>query len=60
MICMLYLSVRHPAWEVPFLGLFIDLIWLSHGDGFSFPVFTIGSILVVWLLNPLRNQFLNS
>jgi hypothetical protein len=55
--CMVLLSLRFPAWEVPFIGLTIDLLWLP-GDGFHIPVFTLLGILLVWLASPLRRQFL--
>lgn len=56
-ICMVFLAFRYPAWEVPALGLLIDLMWLP-GEGFSVPLFTIGAIAIVWLFAPLRSQFL--
>ncbi|MEK7134101.1 MAG: hypothetical protein AAB804_03480 [Patescibacteria group bacterium] len=57
-LCMILLSLRYPAWEVPFLGLLIDLVWLSGGSGFSVPLFTIVGVCMVWILAPLREQFL--
>ena len=58
-ICIVLLALRWRAWEAIMLGLFMDLLWLSPGSGFhGFPLFTIGAIAVVWLLEPLRSEFL--
>lgn len=43
------------AWEAMLLGLFVDLLWLPAGH---VPLFTLGAILVVWLLEPIRSEFL--
>ena len=56
-LCMLFLALRYPAWEVLFIGLLIDLMWLP-ATGFSVPFFLMGAIALVWLLAPLRSQFL--
>ncbi len=56
-LCMLFLALRYPAWEVLFIGILVDLIWLP-GTDFSMPLFTIGAITIVWLFAPLRDQFL--
>ncbi len=56
-VCMVVLAIRYPAWEAPLIGLCIDLVWLSGGS-VSVPIFTIGAVLGVWLLTPLRNQLL--
>ncbi len=58
-ICMVLLSLRFRAWEVVILGTFMDLLWLSPGGGFhGFPVFTVLSIAIVWVFEPLRVEFL--
>ncbi len=57
LICMIALSLRYYAWEVPFIGLFMDLMWLPEA-GFQIPMFLIGSIALVWICAPLRQQFL--
>lgn len=58
-LCILALSVRYRAWEVIFLGLVVDMLWVpAHLSWEVFPYFTVGSILVVWLFEPLRVQFL--
>jgi len=57
LICMIVLSLRYPAWEVPFIGLLMDFLWLP-GGGFEIPVFLIAGIVLVWICAPLRSQFL--
>jgi len=43
------------AWEAMALGLFVDFLWLpTH----AFPWITLGAIAVVWLLEPIRSEFL--
>lgn len=57
-ICMVLLSLRFTAWEVPFIGLLIDLLWLPGNNTVSIPVFTLIGIVLVWVASPLRKQFL--
>lgn len=58
-ICIALLALRWRAWEAIVLGLFMDLLWLSPNSIFhGFPVFTLGAILLVWALEPLRVEFL--
>lgn len=58
-LCILALSVRYRAWEVVLLGLFMDFMWLPTDVSlYSFPYFTLGSIVIAWLFEPLRIQFL--
>ncbi len=57
LVCMIGLALRYPAWEVLFIGLTIDLLWLP-GEHFEAPVFLITGIALVWICAPLRNQFL--
>ena len=57
LICMIALALRYPAWEVLFIGLVMDLLWLP-GSGFEIPFFLVGGIVLVWICAPLRNQFL--
>lgn len=54
-ICIVLLAIRWRAWEAILLGLFMDLLWLPAS---GFPLFTIGAIVVVWALEPLRLEFL--
>lgn len=59
LLCMVLLSLRFSAWEVPLLGLLVDLLWLpSVGFLTPFPYFTVGGILIVLLFEPLRREFL--
>lgn len=59
LLCMIVLSLRYPAWEVPLIGLFMDLMWLP-ATGFELPLFLIGGILLIWICAPLRSQFIRS
>jgi hypothetical protein len=54
-IAILALAFLWRAWEALFLGLFIDLLWLPAGH---IPYFTIGAILIVWIMEPIRREFL--
>ncbi len=54
-VAMLALAFLWRAWEVLFLGLCIDLLWSPVGH---IPIFTIGAILIVWVLEPIRKEFL--
>lgn len=59
LLCMFALSARYRATEVPFIGLFIDLLWLpSIGFMNPFPLFTMLGIVLLWLLEPLRRELL--
>lgn len=44
------------AWEAMLLGLFIDFLWLPIG---ATPWFTVGAIIIVWLFEPIRSEFLS-
>lgn len=58
LIAMLLLSVLFRAWEVPLIGLGMDLLWLpSVGVLDPFPMITIGSIVAMFLFEPLRREF---
>ncbi len=58
-LCILALCIRYPAWEAVALAFMIDLIWLpAELSLVTVPYFTILTILIVWLLEPLRMQFL--
>jgi hypothetical protein len=57
--CIVLLALRFCAWEALLIGLFMDLLWLPSGSLLHpFPYFTVCSVLLVWLLEPLRSQFL--
>jgi len=53
--CILLLSLRWRAFEALFLALCMDLFWSPLGH---LPFFTLGAIAVVWLLEPIRREFL--
>lgn len=55
------LALRFPAWEVIFLGLFMDLAWLpQHVSADGFPLATALALLLVWGLEPVRRELLES
>ena len=57
--CILLSSLRFRAWEAVLLGVFTDLMWLPAGSLLiNPPLFTMGSIIIVWMLEPLRSEFL--
>lgn len=58
-ICIFLLALRFRAWEAIALGVFMDLLWLPPGSLFGLPIFTIGAIVVVWVLEPLRSELLS-
>lgn len=59
LFCMFVLSARYRAVEVPFIGLFIDFLWLpSVGFMDPFPLFTMLGIALLWLLEPMRRELL--
>ena len=55
-ICIVILALRWRAWEAILLGVFMDLLWLSPASGL--PLFTILAIVIVWIFEPLRKEFL--
>jgi hypothetical protein len=57
-LCILFLSLRWRAWEAILLGVFVDLLWLSPNGFHALPLFTIFAIVVVWVFEPLRSEFL--
>lgn len=54
-IAIVALASLWRAWEALLLGLFVDLLWLPSGN---IPFFTIGAILIVWVMEPIRKEFL--
>ena len=54
-VAILALSLRWRAFEALILALLMDFFWLPLG---YVPFFTLGAILVVWLLEPMRREFL--
>ncbi|MBI2612775.1 hypothetical protein HYW59_03130 [Candidatus Kaiserbacteria bacterium] len=61
LLVMVLLAFRFAAWEIPAIGLFVDLIWLApSGEGLlaSLPLFTLAGLALMWGLEPLRSEFL--
>ncbi len=58
LIAVAVLALRFRAWEVPVIGLMMDFLWLPGSFFYPLPLFTIASIILVWGLEPLRNEFL--
>lgn len=59
LIASAILALLFPAWEVLFLGLFIDFLWLPSGSPLAhMPLATIAAIIAVWAFDPLRQDFL--
>ncbi|RJQ35461.1 hypothetical protein C4568_00950 [Candidatus Parcubacteria bacterium] len=54
-IAIIALAFLFRAWEALLLGLFIDLVWSPVS---YLPVFTIGAIIIVWVFEPIRKEFL--
>lgn len=60
-LCALLLALRFPAWEVIVLGVFIDLAWLPvHVSTAGFPLATAIALILVWGLEPVRRELLES
>ncbi len=60
-LCALLLALRFPAWEVIVLGVFIDLAWLPmHVSAGSFPLASVIALTLVWGLEPVRRELLES
>ena len=58
-VCIALLALRFRAWEAIVLGVVVDLMWLPAGSLLvHLPLYTLGSIAVVWVLEPLRSEFL--
>ncbi len=57
LICMGFLAFRYPAWEVLFLGLMMDFLWLPALPH-AFPLFTAAAFVLAWGLEPLRKEFI--
>ena len=52
------LSFFFRAWEVPVIGLLVDFMWMP-ASGYFIPLCTVVAIVLVWIFEPVRNQFLN-
>ena len=55
LLLMLGTSLRYRAEEIMFYGLLMDFIWIPLGFT-HIPMFTIAAIVIVWVLEPLREQ----
>ncbi|HVM73972.1 MAG TPA: hypothetical protein VMU13_03800 [Candidatus Paceibacterota bacterium] len=61
LVCIVLLSIRYRAWEAILIGALIDFTWLPSGTAMhSLPLCTLVAIIIVWGLEPLRQQFLLS
>ena len=58
-LCMGLLAFRYPAWEVLFIGLLTDFLWMP-GLFSPMPIFTVSALILVWGLEPLRKELLFS
>lgn len=47
--------LRWGAWEAVLVGLLVDLLWLP--SLFAFPVYTVTSLTLLWIFEPMRRQF---
>ena len=59
LVCMVVLAFAYTAYEVLFIGLFIDFLWQPIAFLHPLPLFTILALLAVWLLEPVRSQLLS-
>ena len=60
LVAMILLAVRYRAWEIVIIGLLLDFAWQPLGPFVSaLPVFTVVSIILVWIFEPIRTQFLS-
>ena len=58
-VCIGLLALRFRAWEAIALGAFVDFMWQPAGSLIvHMPLFTLASIAIVWVLEPLRSEFL--
>ncbi|OGG52615.1 hypothetical protein A2851_00365 [Candidatus Kaiserbacteria bacterium RIFCSPHIGHO2_01_FULL_53_29] len=61
LVFMTLLALRWRAWEVPLLGLAMDLLFLpTIGLVYPIPFFMLFGLGIVWVFEPLRAQFLIS
>lgn len=52
---MVISAARTRAWEIILAGFAMDCVWLPHGTP---PVFTLASICIIWLFEPIRARLL--
>ena len=59
MLFVVALAVPYRAWEAILIGVLLDIVWLPSGVlVHEFPLGTLASIIIVWILEPLRSEFL--
>jgi len=59
MLFVVALAVPYRAWEAILIGVLLDIVWLPTGAfTHPFPFCTLASIVIVWILEPLRSEFL--
>ncbi len=58
LLMMGLISIRYAAWEIPVIGLLVDLLWLPGSPLSHVPLFTIAGLVLMWGLEPLRSEFL--
>ena len=59
LIAMGLLALCFPSWEVLVIGMWMDFLWLpSVSLVYPLPLFTLGAVVLVWGLEPLRNEIL--
>ena len=57
-MCILALSLRWRAWEVLLIGACADILWFPGTFSYGIPVVTLFSLVVLIILEPLRNELL--
>jgi hypothetical protein len=57
-VCAVILSLRWRAWEAVLLGFLVDVLWLPSTFLYGLPLATLLALLIVWILEPLRNELL--
>lgn len=60
LICLVLLSMRFRAWEAVGVGIVMDFLWVPAYGAFPMPLFTVITIVILWMFEPLRSEFLLS
>lgn len=47
------------AWEIVFIALIFDLLWAPPFGIHALPWYTMGSLALLWAIEPLRREFLS-
>lgn len=58
LMCLVLLSLRFRAWEAIGVGLLMDFLWVPASASVPLPVFTVITIIILWMFEPLRSEFL--